>query len=58
MIDNIFIVFEDAFESQLSRMNCQRFSTGLSSGDFAGSGKIDMFSGTMRLLTSASPPDP
>src|ERR1700704_4487338 len=27
------------FESQLSRMNCQMFSTGLSSGDFGGNGK-------------------
>src|SRR6202011_4732007 len=33
------------FESQLSRMNCQMFSTGLSSGDFGGDGKSVMLSG-------------
>src|ERR1700730_8957230 len=33
------------FESQLSRMNCQMFSTGLSSGDFGGNGKSVMLSG-------------
>lgn len=34
------------FESQLSRMNCQRFSTGVSSGDLGGRGTSEMFSGT------------
>ena len=31
------------FESRLSRMNCQTLSTGLSSGDFGGSGTNVMF---------------
>jgi hypothetical protein len=33
------------FESQLSRRNCQTFSTGLSSGHFGGSGMMVMFAG-------------
>src|SRR6478672_7593659 len=33
-------------ESQLSRRNCQTFSTGLSSGHFGGSGMMVMFAGT------------
>jgi hypothetical protein len=33
------------FESQLSRMNCQTFSTGLSSGHLGGSGMSVMFGG-------------
>ena len=33
------------FDSQLSRMNCQTFSTGLSSGHFAGSGSRVMLAG-------------
>jgi len=33
------------FESQLSRMNCHTFSTGLSSGHFGGSGKRVMLAG-------------
>src|SRR4029450_1227115 len=37
------------FESQLSRRNCQTFSTGLSSGHFGGSGMMVMFAGTTRL---------
>ena len=34
------------FDSQLSRMNCQTFSTGLSSGHFDGSGSSVMLAGT------------
>ena len=38
------------FESQLSRMNCQMFSTGLSSGHLAGSGDdADIFGCDERL---------
>ena len=33
------------FESQLSRMNCQMFSTGFNSGDLGGSGMRVMLSG-------------
>lgn len=43
------------FDSQLSRMNCQTFSTGLSSGHLGGSGKRVMLSGT---TSSADPIDP
>ena len=34
------------FDSQLSRMNCQTFSTGLSSGHLAGSGSRVRLAGT------------
>ena len=37
------------FESQLSRMNCQTFSCGFSSGHFAGNGISVMLGGTMSL---------
>jgi hypothetical protein len=36
------------FESQLSRMNCQTFSCGFSSGHFAGNGTTVMLIGTVR----------
>ena len=36
------------FESQLSRMNCQTFSCGFSSGHFAGNGMSVMLGGTIR----------
>src|SRR5271170_8240826 len=35
------------FESQLSRMNCQTFSCGFSSGHFAGNGIRGMLGGTV-----------
>ncbi len=35
------------FDSQFSRMNCQTFSCGLSSGHFAGNGIRVMLGGTM-----------
>src|SRR5205809_7200263 len=37
-------------ESQLSRMNCQTFSTGLSSGHFGGSRMMVMLAGTRRRV--------
>ena len=37
------------FESQLSRMNCQTFSCGFSSGHFAGNGMSVMLGGTIEL---------
>ena len=36
------------FESQLSRRNCQTFSTGLSSGHLGGSRMMVMLAGTIR----------
>ena len=42
-------------ESQLSRMNCQTFSTGLSSGHLGGSGTSVMFGGTMSLSDRCHP---
>ena len=42
-------------ESQFSRMNCQMFSTGLSSGDFAGRGSRVMFLGTVSLAERCQP---
>jgi hypothetical protein len=43
------------FESQLSRMNCQMFSTGLSSGDFGGIAMIVMLGGTRRRIDMCQP---
>src|ERR1700719_3991181 len=43
-------------ESQFSRMNCQMFSTGLSSGDFAGRGSRVMFLGMVSLAERCEPP--
>ena len=40
------------FESQLSRINCQTFSCGFSSGHFAGSETSVMFEGTGESLRS------
>src|SRR5229473_7373442 len=42
-------------ESQLSRMNCQMFSTGLSSGDFGGSGIRVMLAGMSSLSERRQP---
>src|SRR5271170_5167414 len=39
-------------ESQLSRMYCQMFSTGLSSGDLDGRGTSVIFSGTSSLVVT------
>ena len=43
------------FESQLSRMYCQIFSTGLSSGDLDGIGMRVMFAGTMSSRDKCQP---
>ena len=50
MIDEVVVAGEMRFESQLSRMNCQTFSCGLSSGHLAGSGTMVMLSGTTRSV--------
>ena len=42
-------------ESQLSRMNCQMFSTGLSSGHLAGSAMMLMLSGTTSFPVMCHP---
>ena len=42
-------------EGQLSRRNCQTFSTGLSSGHFGGSGMMVMFAGTTRRVDRCQP---
>jgi len=42
------------FDSQLSRMYCQMFSTGLSSGHFGGSGTMVMFGGTISRVQMPS----
>ena len=49
MIDNIVVGFEMRFESQLSRMYCQMFSTGLSSGDFGGRARMVMLAGMSQM---------
>jgi hypothetical protein len=43
------------FESQLSRMNCQMFSCGLSSGHLDGNGIKVMLGGTMSLPDRCQP---
>jgi hypothetical protein len=43
------------FESQLSRMNCQMFSCGFSSGHFAGNGIRVMLGGTINLPDTCQP---
>src|SRR5437867_13187301 len=42
-------------ESQLSRMNCQTFSTGLSSGHFGGSRMMVILVGTRRRVDKCQP---
>ena len=41
---------QEGFQSQLSRMNCQTFSCGFSSGHFGGSGTIVMLCGHVKLV--------
>ena len=43
------------FDSQLSLMNCQTFSTGFNSGHLGGSGTMDMFSGTANFGVMCHP---
>ena len=43
------------FDNQLSRMNCQMFSTGLSSGDRGGTGRSVMFVGISSLFVVCPP---
>jgi hypothetical protein len=43
------------FESQFSRMNCQMFSCGFSSGRFAGNGISVMLEGTMSRPDKCQP---
>jgi hypothetical protein len=43
------------FDSQLSCMNCQMVSTGLSSGHLAGNGTMLMLAGTLRRPTHIHP---
>lgn len=43
------------FQSQLSRMNCQAFSTGFSSGDLGGRGSRVVFFGTASFLVVGQP---
>ena len=50
LVDEIVVGFEDQLESQLSRMHCQTFSTGLSSGDFGGRAMMAMFGGMTRRV--------
>ena len=42
-------------ESQLSRMNCQTFSTGLGSGHFGGSRMMVILAGTRRRVDKCQP---
>ena len=53
--DDLAIGFEPRLDNQFSRMNCQMFSTGLSSRDRGGIGKMVMLVGTTRLLVVCHP---
>jgi hypothetical protein len=55
VVDDVIVRFEDALDSQLSRMNCHTFSTGFSSGQRGGNGTRVMLSGT---ISSAEPCHP
>ena len=55
VVDEIVVGLKTRFESQLSRMNCQMFSTGLSSGDFGGMGRIVMLAGMTNLADRCHP---
>ena len=55
MVEDIIVVGENPVESQLSRMYCQMFSTGLSSGDLDGRGTSVMFSGTPSFAVTCHP---
>jgi hypothetical protein len=55
MVEDVVVGFEDAVRGQLSRMNCQMLSTGLSSGDFGGNGKSVMLSGMESLFETCHP---
>jgi hypothetical protein len=48
-ITRYFCAVSGTDRCRLSRMNCQMFSTGLSSGDFGGKGIRVMLSGTSSL---------
>ena len=43
------------FDNQLSRMNCQTFSTGFNSGDRGGSARTVMLSGIASLGVKCQP---
>ncbi len=43
------------FESQLSRRNCQTFSTGLSSGHLGSSGSSVILAGTVSAAEAGQP---
>jgi hypothetical protein len=45
-------------ESQLSRMNCQTFSVGLSSGHFSGSGRMVVLVGALSFFDMCQPAYP
>src|SRR5215204_3503533 len=55
MLKNVVVGGKTRLESQSSRMNCQMFSTGLSSGHLGGSGTSVMFGGTMSLSDRCQP---
>jgi hypothetical protein len=64
VVEDVLVGFEDAIGQPVvpppalpkgPRMNCQMFSTGFSSGDFAGSGNKVMFSGTGSLAVVCQP---
>jgi hypothetical protein len=62
VVDDVVVGFDPKggeanilFDSQLSRMNCHRFSTGLSSGHRGGSGNRVMLGGTTNAAEPCHP---
>ena len=55
MVDDVRVGGETRFDSQLSLMNCQIFSTGLSSGDFGGNDTSVMLGGTGSVFETCHP---
>ena len=62
MVEDIVVGFDPVrgeanmrFDSQLSRMNCQTFSCRLSSGHFAGNGRMVMLAGMTKLAEMCQP---
>lgn len=53
--DDLVVEFEELLDSQLSRMNCQRFSVGFNSGARGGSGRIVMLSSRLSLPVVCHP---
>ncbi len=55
MVDDVIWDVNTRLESQLSRMNCQMFSTGFNSGHLGGNGMMVMLAGTSSFAVVCQP---